>query len=111
MCRKGLAVIVSPPPWAVRASARRGLLLHTLRRFLHSQDMAVPHDTADLRQASLAHSPLPTTLRLAAQGSSTVKLLTTYLSSEIRISRPVLSLQGVEADGGFFIYARARDAI
>jgi hypothetical protein len=40
-----------------------------------------------------------------------VKLLTTYLSSELRISRPVLTLQGAEADGGLFIYARSRDAI
>jgi len=60
--------------------------------------------------------PLPSfpsgnALELVAQGSSQVKMLTTFLSDELRIARPVLSLNGAEADGGLFIYARSREAI
>jgi len=55
--------------------------------------------------------PSGSALEAAAQGSSQVRLLTTYLSDELRISRPVLSLDGADADGGVFVYARSRDAI
>jgi len=77
-------------------------------------ELNVGVQTTEAAQSTLP-VPLPTfpsgdALELASKGSSKVKLLTTYLSSEIRISRPVLLLQGAESDGGFFIYARARDA-
>jgi hypothetical protein len=78
-------------------------------------ELRVGVQTTEAVQSTLP-LPLPVfpsgdALELASQGSSSVKLLTTYLSSELRISRPVLSLQGAEADGGLFIYARSRDAI
>lgn len=78
-------------------------------------ELSVGVQTTEAVQSTLP-VPLPVfpsgdALELASKGSSSVKLLTTYLSSELRISRPVLSLQGAEADGGLFIYARTRDTI
>lgn len=72
-------------------------------------------ETTEAKENTLT-LPLPsfpsgTALEAVSQGSSKVRMLTTYLTDELRISRPVLSLDGAEADGGIFVYARARDAI
>ena len=78
-------------------------------------ELTVGIQTTEAAQNTLT-LPLPTfpsgnALDFVAADSSKVKMLTTYLTQELRIARPVLSLNGVEADGGLFIYARARDAI
>ena len=77
-----------------------------------SQLQAQPIHADPQLEPILGPFPSSSALEAAAEGSSTVRLRTTYLTQDLRISRPLLSLGDDElADGGIFVYARARDAI
>ena len=45
-------------------------------------------------------------LEAIRKGSSTVKLRTTYLTSHLRVSRPVIDLDGTLDDSAVFVYSR-----